>query len=185
MEQHNGSTPSAFWLLATHTLMGSFLVGCNGASPPTAQSNPAMITAAGTCADPIRINGSAALDDQTTSRATDMVSGDNPTCVGYKTHGADQVYALMLPSSGKLSVSVTPKAIPGQSGFDPVVFVTAACAAQPECLTGADSYGAGSAEKVEHVNATGQDQALFVVVDGYDFQVNAGDYKVAIDLSNP
>jgi len=187
MAQHNGSNKWVFGFIATHAVVGLLLAACNGTSPATTQVNPAVTAAAGTCEDPIKLDGSSTLDAQTTSKATDTVSGESSSCVGYKTHGADQVYALTLPSSDKtkLRIAVTPTAIPSQVDFDPVVYVTAGCSAQPDCLTGADSYGAGSAETVEYVNTTGKDQPLFVVVDGYDFQVNGGDYKLDVTLTNP
>lgn len=187
MAQHNGSNQRVFGLIVTYTVVGSFLVACNGTSPPSTHASPAIVTAAGTCEDPIKLNGSATLDNQSTLKATDTMSGDSATCVGYNTHGADQVYALTVPGSDKtkLRIAVTPMAIPGQVGFDPVVYLAASCSAKPECFTGADSYGAGSAETVEHVNVSGKDEALFIVVDGYDFQVNVGDYKLAVDVTNP
>ena len=187
MAQQNGSNKWFFWLLASYALVGSFLVGCNGTSTATTQASPAIVTAAGTCEDPIKLNGSATLDNQTTLSATDTVSGESSSCVGYKTHGADQVYALTLPSSDKtkLRITVTPTAVSGQVGFDPVVYLAKGCSAQPECWAGADSYGADSAETVEFVNTTGNDQPLFVVVDGYDFQVNGGDYKLDVALTSP
>jgi len=187
MAQHNGSNKWVVRLMAAHALVGSFLVACNGTSPATTQASSAIVTAAGTCEDPIKLDSSATLDNQSTLKATDTMSGDNPTCVGYKTHGADQIYALTLPSSDKtkLRITVTPIVIPTQVGFDPVVYLTEGCSAQPECLAGVDSYGAGSAETVEHVNATGKDQPLFVVVDGYDFQMNGGEYKLDAALTSP
>jgi len=187
MAQHNGSNKWVFWLMASYALVGSFQVACNGTSPATTQTSPATVTAAGTCEDPIKLDSSATLDNQSTLKATDTMSGDNPTCVGYKTHGADQVYALTLPSrdKAKVRITVTPIAIPTQVGFDPVVYLTESCSAQPECLTGVDRYGAGSAETVEHLNATGKDQPLFVVVDGYDFQVSGGEYKLDVAFTSP
>jgi hypothetical protein len=153
MAQHNGSTAWACWLIVSSAVASSFAIGCNATSSSTTQPSPVVIAAAGTCEDPVRLDGSATLDNQSTLKATDTVSGDNPTCVGYKTHGADQVYALTLPGSDttRLRVSVTPTTVPGRDGFDPVVYVTAGCSVLPECMAGADSYGAGSAETVEHV----------------------------------
>jgi hypothetical protein len=187
MAQHNGSNQRLFGLIVTYALLGSFLAACNGTTPPSPQVSPATVTAAGTCEDPIKLNGSATLDNQTTLKAIDAMSGDSATCVGYKTHGADQVYALTVPGNDKtkLRITVTPVAIPGQVAFDPVVYLAASCSAQPDCFAGADSYGAGSAETVEHVNATGKEESLFIVVDGYDFQVNVGDYKLAVDVTSP
>ena len=184
MAQHSGSNKWVFGFIATHAVVGSLLAACNGTSPAT---NPVVTAAAGTCEDPIKIDGSSTLDAQSTSKASDTVSGESSSCLGYKTHGADQVYALTLPSGDKtkLQIAVTPTAVSGHSGFDPVVYVTAGCSAQPECLTGADNYGAGSAETVEYVNTTGKDQPMFVVVDGYDFQVSVGDYKLDVTFTSP
>lgn len=171
---------------AALVLAGFLLAGCHGSS-----DNPSGLatnqSAAGTCADPIVLDGTATLSGQTTQGATDAISGDDPTCVGYATHGAERVYKITVPAKDKtkLHVAVSPTDAPGADAFDPVVYVTETCGAQPTCSAGQDIHGGGGPESLDFVNTTGQDKPLYVVVDGYDFQPNGGGYSLATELATP
>jgi hypothetical protein len=116
-----------------------------------------------------------------------MISGEDQSCVGYKTHGSDRVYKITVPSQNKtkLSVTVTPIQTPGPAAYDPVVYVTENCSAQPTCSAGSDSHGGGSAEAVQYVNTSGTDKDVYVVVDGYDYQNSGGDYKLVAEFAAP
>ena len=164
---------------------GFLLAGCHGSS-----DNPGLApnqSAAGTCADPILIEGATALTGQSTKDAKDAISGDDPTCVGNATHGAERVYKITVPAKdkSKLHVAVSPTDTPSADAFDPVVYVTEDCVAQPTCSAGQDIHGGGGQESLDFVNTTSQDKPIYVVVDGYDFQPSGGSYSLAAELATP
>ena len=167
-------------------LAGFLLAGCHGSG-----DNPSGLaanqSAAGTCADPIVLEGSATLSGQTTKDALDAISGDDRSCVGYATHGAERVYKITVSAKDKtkLHVAVSPTDTPSADAFDPVVYVAEDCVAQPACSAGQDNHGGGGQESLDFVNTTGQDKNLYVVVDGYDFQPNGGSYSLAAELTTP
>jgi len=159
------------------------LLACHGSSSQPSNSSKG----AGTCADPVVLSGAHTFDSESTSKSTDMISGEDTSCVGYKTHGSDRVYKITVPSQDKtkLSITVTPIQTPGPAAYDPVVYVTENCSAQPTCSAGSDNRGGGSAEAVQYVNATGKDKDVYVVVDGYDYQKSGGDYKLVAEFVTP
>ena len=167
-------------------LAGFLLAACHGSS-----DNPSGVAtsqnAAGTCADPIVMDGTATLSGQTTKDAKDAISGDDPTCVGYATHGAELVYKITVPAKDKtkLHIAVSPTDTLAADAFDPVVYATEGCGAQPTCSAGQDTHGGGGPESIEYTNASGQDKVLYVVVDGYDFQPSGGSYSLAAELATP
>jgi hypothetical protein len=173
-------------LFIVTVLSGStgLLAGCHGSGDSSGAQTTGSIKAAGTCVDPIVLKSSGTLDSESTNQASDTISGEDPTCVGYKTHGADQIYKLTLPAANttRLRVTITPSQTPGPDAFDPVIYETENCTAQPTCLTGEDSHGGGSAEAVEYVNSTGKDKDVYVIVDGYDFQAAGGNFKLVTEL---
>jgi hypothetical protein len=162
-----------------------FISGCGSSGG----ANKAMTTPqpSGSCADPIILKGSDTLTDESTQSASDSISGEDPLCVGHETPGPDRVYKIALPASGnsKLSLKVVPSQLPGPEAFDPVIFATSDCVAKPICLTGADIHGGGSLESIEYRNASGQEQAIYIVVDGYGFQPAGGGYQLVSELSAP
>ncbi len=168
-----------------HALAIVVLTGCHGGDNPSGSTGTTK--AAGTCADPIVLAGATSLADESTAKASDGLSGEDTSCLGYKTHGSDQVYKIQVPSTNqaKLHVTVTPKQTPGPDAFDPVVYVTENCTVQPQCSAAADSYGGGHAESVDYVNTGSQTKDVYVVVDGYDFQPGGGQYKLAVELGAP
>jgi hypothetical protein len=132
--------------------------------------------------------GGAALDNESTTKAADTLSADSNSCLNAATHGADQVYKVTIPGAdqAKLTVTVTPQKPPGADAFDPVVYLTEDCGAQPvACKAAADDRGGGSPEAISYVNTSGLAKDVFVIVDGYDFQPSGGDYKIAADLAAP
>lgn len=171
--------------IVTLGLVGLLLGGCHGFSDNSAV--PATSQAAATCADPVLIEGATTLTAQTTNNAADSVSGDDPSCVGYATHGGDRVYKVTVPAknTNKLTLTVTPTDSPGPDAFDLVVYLTENCGATPTCAAGQDVHGGGGAESLSYVNTFGQDQVLYAVVDGYDFQPNGGGYTLAAQFSSP
>jgi hypothetical protein len=170
--------------IVTLTMVGLFLGGCHGSGDNSA-GLAANRSEAGTCSDPILIEGNAKLDAQTTNKGADGVSGDDSSCVGYATHGADRVYKTTLTAKdkNKLRVVVTPTDTASPDAFDPVVYATKDCVAQPTCTAGQDIHGGGGQESFDFVNTTGQDESLYVVVDGYDFQPNGGSYQLAAEFT--
>jgi|GEM_PF-3585041 len=172
------------WVLAI-ALIASYVNGCstkNGTNRTTTTPE-----AAGSCIDPVVLEGSSTLPDESTKQASDALSGEDPTCIGHKTPGADRVYRIVVPGNGnsKLSISVTPAQPPGPDAYDPVLYAAVECGARPLCLTGADARGGGSLESIEYLNASGQDQTIYVVVDGYGFQPGGGNFQLASELSAP
>lgn len=169
---------------AVLALAGLFLGACQGSQGESA----AATSHAATCADPIPLTGATTLDKQTTAGASDAVSADDSSCLGFATHGPEQVYKVTVPSSGqtKLQVSVTPGQSPGPDAYDPVIYLTQTCAAQPTCIApGQDIHGGGGSEAAVYTNTSGQPQDLFVVVDGYDFQPSGGGYQLSAKLTSP
>lgn len=168
--------------VVTLVAVGFFTGACNGSSN---NSTVATSQAAATCADPVLIEGATPLAGQTTNNAADNVSGDDPTCVGYATHGGDRVYKVTVPANNtnKLTLTVKPTDSPGPSAFDPVLYVTENCVATPTCVAGQDIHGGGGAESLSYTNTSGQDKPLYVVVDGYDFQPNGGGFTLTAQLT--
>jgi hypothetical protein len=142
----------------------------------------------GTCAAPFVIEAGHPLDSQTTADAGSALSAADPSCLGVETSGPEQVYRIAVPARGttRLRLTVTPVDSPAASAFDPVVYLTKNCTASPlVCLGAEDRRGGGSPELVQHTNATGETENVFVVVDGYDFQPKGGAYGLAVELASP
>jgi len=168
------------------TLAASSAIGCHGQGD--GQSAPSQTgLGAGTCADPIFLQPSAPLTGQSTADATNVVSGDDPTCLGYATHGGERVYKVMVPATGstKLHLEVTPDQSPSAEAFDPVIYLSEMCSANPVCVAGQDTHGGGGGESLDFVNTSGEEKSLYVVVDGYDFQLNGGAYTLMATLAAP
>jgi len=176
-------TGPSFIIAIVIPAMAVLLTDCKGSSPQRLISS----TGEGTCASPVVLSGAKTLDSESTSKASDTVSGEDQSCVGYKTHGSDRVYKITVPSKDKtkLSVTVIPIQKPGPAAYDPVVYVTEDCSAQPTCSSGSDSRGGGSPEAVQYVNTTGKDKDVYVVVDGYDYQKSGGDYNLVAEFVTP
>ena len=162
-------------------VVGAILAGCHG-TDSTAPNH----SGAGTCADPIAIGSGAELKSQSTEKSVDSVSGDDITCVGFATHGAERVYKVTVPATNqtKLHLEVKPEQSASADAFDPVVYVSENCSANPTCVAGQDMRGGGGMESLDFVNSSAKEQSLYVVVDGYDFQAG-GAFTLALTLSTP
>lgn len=183
------------------SLVAIVVTGCNGSgngSQPSSstgggssggigESAGSTSKAAGTPTDPIIIKGASSLENESTTKSSDNVSGEDSTCVDYKTAGPDQVYKITVPGADttKLTVTVTPSEGPGPDAYDLVAYVTESIAPVPSCKSGSDSRGGGGAEIVEYVNTNGQDTDVYIVVDGYDYQKGGGNFKLVTDIAAP
>ncbi len=169
----------------TLALVGLLLCACSGSKNNS--TTTATSQAAATCADPILITGAASLTGQTTNQAADSVSGDDGSCLGFATHGGERVYKVTLPAknTNKLHLVVTPNDKPSAGAFDPVIYVTDTCVAQPKCSAAQDMRGGGGPEVLDFTNTSGQDQALYVVVDGYDYQPDGGGFTLDATFQTP
>jgi hypothetical protein len=163
------------------------MFGCGSSKQTSQASTTTPPQAAGTCADPIELKGSTTLATESTKQGENAVSGEDPTCVGNLTGGAERVYKVVLPANGasKLGVKVTPEQVPGPDAFDPAIYATETCEVHPFCLTGSDDHGGGSLESIEYVNSSGQDRTIYVIVDGYEFQPGGGNFTLVSELSAP
>ena len=173
-------------LLRPLALAAFIVIACHGQGDGQSTQSQAGL-GAGTCADPILLDPTASLIGQSTANASDAMSGDDPTCLGYATHGAERVYKVVVPATGqtKLHVEVSPVQSPSAEAFDPVIYASEECTATPTCVAGQDSHGGGGPESVDFVNISGEQKSLYVVVDGYDFQLSGGGYTLASSLSGP
>jgi hypothetical protein len=171
------------FLILVPIALAALLTGCHG---PNKDQVPNSIKGAGTCGDPIMLQGTTTLDNESTAKAGDSMSAGDPACLDYETHGSDQIYRITVPAKDltKFRVIVTPSQTPGADAFDPVVYVTETCGGKPQCEA-SDSRGGGGPEVLEYVNTSGQAKDLFVAVDGYDFQPSGGSYKLEAALVAP
>jgi hypothetical protein len=169
-------------MLCMAAAVAALLAGCHGKDDnPTGNQS-----GTGTCASPITLGTAVELKGQSTERATDGVSGDDSTCVGFATHGAERVYRVTVPAASqtKLHLEVEPEQSPSADAFDPVVYVSENCSANPTCVAGQDMRGGGGTESLDFVNSSAEDKSLYVVVDGYGFQ-GGGAFTLAATLSAP
>lgn len=159
----------------------------NNESTAGAAGKAEPITGDGTCDSPILLGGSRVLEDEDTGGARSGVSAEDPRCLGAVTAGAERVYQIKVPASSRnqLSVLVTPNASAQPEAFDPVVYLTTTCDAQPVCLLAMDTRGGGSPESFVYTNETDAAEELFIVVDGYGFQSSGGNYQLKVELMDP
>ncbi|KAB2899370.1 MAG: hypothetical protein F9K40_10350, partial [Kofleriaceae bacterium] len=108
--------------------------------------------------------GTATLTGTTAGYANDYMP--DACASGYLQDGPDHVYEVSVPAGALLGATVTPA-----SGYDPGIYLVGApaamCDAMPiTCLAGSDEGLSGAPDTVRHVNETGADVTVFVVVDG-------------------
>ncbi len=112
-------------------------------------------------------------------------------CTGFDNPGDDVVYRVVVPPGQRLVAGVTTEgAGAGEVRFDPSLYLLAAtsstCAARPpSCLAAADQSKT-DAERVEWLNTTASEAAVFVVVDSYRAgQAHAGAFVLELSLQTP